>query len=54
MEILGYSERGLINSLFYEIKYSQNNLEILNSLLSLVSFPYQEIKFQIADDKNID
>jgi len=53
MEIVGYSERGLINSLFYEIKYSQNNLTILNNFLSLISFPYQnqEVKFQISNVK---
>jgi len=51
MEILGYSERGLINSLFYELKYSPNNLQLLNSLLSLVSFPYQKVNFQISEAK---
>ncbi|KUK66642.1 MAG: hypothetical protein XD85_0085 [Parcubacteria bacterium 34_609] len=32
MEIIGYSEKGLINSLCYELKYSQNNLQLLNNL----------------------
>lgn len=51
MEILGYSERGLINSLFYELRYSQGNLQLLNKFLSLVSFPYQTVKFQISKAK---
>lgn len=44
MEVLGYSERGLINSLFYELKYSEKNLDKLNKLLSLADFPYKENK----------
>ncbi|MBA7576044.1 hypothetical protein ES695_04275 [Candidatus Atribacteria bacterium 1244-E10-H5-B2] len=51
MEILGYSERGLINSLFCELRYSQDNLQLLNKFLSLVSFPYQTVKFQISEAK---
>ncbi|RXG62551.1 hypothetical protein ES695_21510, partial [Candidatus Atribacteria bacterium 1244-E10-H5-B2] len=51
MEILGYSERGLINSLCYELKYSPNNLQLLNNLLSFVSFPYQTVNFQISEAK---
>jgi hypothetical protein len=51
MEILGYSERGLINSLFYELKYLPDNLQLLNNLLSLVSFPYRTINFQISEAK---
>jgi len=51
MEILGYSERGIINSLFYETKFSQNDLQLLNDFLSLVSFPYRAVDFQISDVK---
>ncbi|MDD5689578.1 MAG: hypothetical protein PHQ76_04795, partial [Caldisericia bacterium] len=52
MEIIGYSERGLINSLCYELKYSQNNLQLLNNLLSSVSFPYiSGVNFNIAEVK---
>jgi len=51
MEILGYSERGLINSLCYELKYSPDNLQLLNNLLSLVSFPYRMVNFQISEAK---
>lgn len=52
METLGYSERGLLNSLFYEIKYSHNSLQLLNELLSLVSFPYMnDVHFNIKDVK---
>ncbi|NQE06161.1 hypothetical protein C5S32_09860 [ANME-1 cluster archaeon GoMg1] len=49
MEIGGYSERGVINSLFYEIKHSQSNLKFLNELLSHISFPYRSINFEISD-----
>ena len=51
MEILGYSERGIINSLFYEMKFSHNNLQLLNDFLLLVSFPYHKVDFQIRDAK---
>jgi len=51
MEILGYSERGLINSLCYELKYLPDNLRLLNNLLSLVSFPYRTVNFQISEAK---
>jgi len=51
MEILGYSERGMINSLFYEMKYSENNLRLLNDFLSLVSFPYSGGTFQVSEVK---
>ena len=49
MEVVGYSERGVINSLFYEIKYSQNNLRLLNGLLSCIFFPYRSVNFEISD-----
>lgn len=51
MEILGYSERGIINSLFYEMRFSPNNLQLLNNFLSLVSFPYQTVNFEISSVK---
>ena len=51
MEILGYSERGMINSLFYEMKFSQNNLQLFSDFLSLFSFPYRAVNFQISDAK---
>lgn len=51
MEIIGYSERGLINSLLYEIKFSQNSLENLNQFLKLIAFPYRDINFRITTAK---
>jgi hypothetical protein len=51
MEIFGYSERGMINSLFYEMKFSQKNLQLLNDFLSLVSFPDPSVNFKISDAK---
>ena len=41
MNVTGYSERGLINALFYEINYSGNSSELIRGLLSLISFPYK-------------
>lgn len=49
MEVLGYSERGIINSLFYEMRSSQNSLELLSQFLALVSFPYRAVRFKISD-----
>jgi hypothetical protein len=52
MEIVGYSERGLLNSLLYEIRYSQNNLRLLNEFLCLISFPYDnEVRFDTKHAK---
>jgi len=49
MEVIGYSERGIINSLFYEMKFSQNHLQLLNHFVSMVCFPYWPVDFQIAE-----
>lgn len=48
MKILGYSERGVINSLFYEMKFSKHNLQLLSDFLSKISFPYRELKFKLT------
>ena len=40
MKILGYSERGIINALFYEINYSQHPETLLYDFLSKVKFPF--------------
>jgi hypothetical protein len=40
LRIIGYSERGITNSLFYEISYSSQPVSLLEKLLSLVRFPY--------------
>ena len=44
MEILGYSERGILNSLLYEIRYAKNGDELLNQLIDKMKFP-------LTDDK---
>jgi len=49
VKIIGYSERGLINSLLFEIKTSQNSLEILNQFLTSITFPYRDITFEVSD-----
>jgi len=40
MKILGYSERGIVSSLFHEIAFSPGAEELLSALLKLVSFPF--------------
>lgn len=51
MQILSYSERGIIKSLFYEISYSHNSLQLLNRFLGLIYFPYKTINFRISEAK---
>lgn len=40
MKVIGYSERGIVNSLLYAIAYSSQPESLLEELLSLVTFPY--------------
>lgn len=49
IKIVGYSERGLLNSLFYEMRSSPNSLKTINDLVSLISFPFLDINFSITD-----
>lgn len=50
MRILGYSERGIVNSLFYEIKYSSTPEELLEGLLSRARFPFvDEVVSHVSD-----
>ncbi len=49
MEVLGYSERGLINSFFYELLY--NNKLLLSDFLNKVTYPYRTINFNVKDAK---
>jgi len=39
LEIRGYSERGMINTLFHEMKYSPNGIDLLRDFLQLCEFP---------------
>src|SRR4051794_19638299 len=39
IQVRGYSERGMINSFCYEIRYSPNGLKLLRDLLGLCTFP---------------
>jgi hypothetical protein len=39
MNVLGYSERGIVNALFYEISHSPSSLALLQGLLALSHFP---------------
>jgi len=46
MEVLGYSERGVIGSLFYEMR-ERKTPELVAELLSLASFPYRDVAFDV-------
>lgn len=48
METVGYSERGVINSLFYAIKASSNSDEILRDFLALIAFPWASPSFDVT------
>lgn len=49
MEILGYSERGLLNSLFFEMKYVKNSIRAFNDFLSLITFPFGGVDYSISN-----
>lgn len=42
MKIIGYSERGIVSSLFYEIAYSKTPSDLLCRLLAMATFPFTE------------
>jgi hypothetical protein len=42
MNIIGYSERGIINSLFYEISHSSSAESLLEKFISLLRFPFTD------------
>jgi len=48
-ELLGYSERGLINSLFYELSYKDPDGKLLGQLLDKVYFPDWKGSFKVTD-----
>ena len=50
MEVLGYSETGIIGSLFYEMR-ERKTPELVAKLLSLASFPYREVAFDVRSSK---
>jgi hypothetical protein len=42
MQLIGYSERGVLNALLYEIAYSSAPSELLSDLVSHMVFPFTE------------
>ena len=48
MEIKGYSERGMVNSLFYEIKCREEREKLLDEFISLIKFPKYFQRFKIS------
>jgi hypothetical protein len=51
MNIFGYSERGMINSLFYEMKNSSESNKVLKEFIAQISFPFRE---EILIKRNIE
>ncbi len=49
MKITGYSERGILNALLYEISYSNNSNGLLNDLISRATFPFSRSQPQVGD-----
>jgi hypothetical protein len=45
IQVRGYSERGMVNSICYEIRYSPNGLKLLRDLLTLCTFPRSKPDF---------
>lgn len=50
MELFGYSERGLINSLFFELGSSKSSKWLLCKFLTLVKFPNKRVRFKIKNN----
>ena len=48
MDIKGYSERGMINSLFYEMKCREDGNELLDEFIALIKFPKYFQGFKIT------
>ena len=47
--ILGYSERGIVNALLYEIQNSKNSNPLIKILLERATFPYRDkVDFNIS------
>lgn len=49
MKILGYSERGIVNSLFYEIKYNEEPKKLLREFIGMIYFPPNNEKINLPD-----
>lgn len=46
IEVRGYSERGMINAMMYEMNYSSNGIEMLRNFLKLCVFPNEDPDFE--------
>jgi hypothetical protein len=49
MDVIGYSERGALSSLLYEISYSPDSQQLLGALMSRVTFPCTQRRPPITD-----
>ena len=50
MEIKGYSERGMVNSLFYEMRCREDGNDLLNEFISLIKFPKYYQGFKVSGE----
>jgi len=53
VRIIGYSERGIVSSLLYELAFSQNSRGMLSTFLQLISFPFAEFESSSVNDAQI-
>lgn len=53
MNIIGYSERGAINSLLYEIYFSPNAESLLSQLFSRITFPFLDEPPIVVQDAQV-
>jgi hypothetical protein len=49
MQVIGYSERGVLNSRLYEIAYSSAPSQLLSDLVSRMVFPFTESRPPLAE-----
>jgi hypothetical protein len=55
MKLKGYSERGIVNALFYEILYSISPESLLENFISIIQFPFiDQPEFRIKKDVEIE
>lgn len=42
MDVVGYSERGLLNAIFFTVAHEINGADLVNQLISLAKWPHRE------------
>ena len=49
MKIFGYSERGVLNALFYDIAHSSDPTGALSGLLATATFPQEKFPIPVGE-----